>query len=104
MDHVSLARVIDLAMLSHAKSPVLELALENPQIEPSPISTFVAAAILAKYQISIPVGPALREAIVEIAKQKTSDELSAEEHRWADYVHAYDACVVRARAAIKDKP
>jgi hypothetical protein len=44
------------------------------------------------------------EALKEIARQSTSDELNAEQQSWADYTFAYDACVVRARAALKDKP
>jgi hypothetical protein len=39
-------------------------------------------------------------ALKEIGKQRTSDELDAEENAHADYQFAYDACVAKARAAL----
>jgi hypothetical protein len=53
----ALAREIDIAMLSHANSPVLSLALENPEVDPSATSRFIASALLAKYRISLLFAP-----------------------------------------------
>jgi hypothetical protein len=47
------------------------------------------------------VGGGLAAALEEIAKQRMSDDMDQEERNNADWMFGYDACVERARAALR---